>query len=167
MTELVAKGLDGVITANESKILIRRKGLFGVASSLSGNGDEAIPMERVGKVVLQKANMLVNGSLQIGVYDKDGTAEAAEGLAGWMASTLSGNLKHNIIFTKSANSDFEAIKDFIEAQIKINESKPRTTTVVNAGIAGKADEIKKLADLRDQGILTDQEFEAEKKKLLS
>ena len=60
MTEFVAKGLDGEITATQSKIQIKCKGLFGVASSLSGNGDEAIPMERVGKVVLQKANMLVS-----------------------------------------------------------------------------------------------------------
>jgi hypothetical protein len=36
-----------------------------------------------------------------------------------------------------------------------------------AGGGGSVDELAKLADLRDKGVLTDQEFEAQKAKILS
>lgn len=163
MTEITATGTDGVVTATGDKILIKRKGFFGVAASLSGNGDESIPMNKVGKVVLQNANALVKGSFQIGVLDKDGTAVAADNVVGWAASALAGNLKHNVIFGKSAQAEFEALRDFINAQVARIAEEQKTES---APVLGKADELKKLAELKAAGVLTDAEFDAEKKKLL-
>ena len=164
MPEVTATGSDAVVTATEDKILIKRKGIFGIASSLSGNGDEAIPMNKVGKVVLQNANALIKGSFQIGVFDMDGTAVAADNVVGWTASLWAGNLKHSVIFGKSAQKDFEELNDFINAQVARIANLPKPES---APVFGKADELKKLADLRAAGVLSDKEFEAEKKKLLS
>ncbi len=164
MTEISATGTDAEVTATEEKIFIKRKGLFGIASSLSGNGDEAIPMNKVGKVVLQNANALVKGSFQIGVFDKDGTAVAADNVVGWTASVLAGNLKHSVIFGKSAQADFEALRDFINEQVERIANLPKAES---GPVLGKADELKKLAQLKADGILTEAEFESEKKKLLS
>jgi hypothetical protein len=163
MTEVTATGSDAVVTATEEKIFIKRKGLFGIASSLSGNGDEVIPMNKVGKVVLQNANALVKGSFQIGVFDKDGTAVAADNVVGWTASVLAGNLKHSVIFGKSAQGEFESLRDFINEQVVRIAELPKSES---GPVLGKADELKKLAELLSAGILSQAEFEIEKQKLL-
>jgi Short C-terminal domain len=60
----------------------------------------------------------------------------------------------------SANAKMEAVKSFIEG--KARESAARQ----GAGGSGLADEILKLALLREQGILTHDEFETAKRRLL-
>jgi len=44
---------------------------------------------------------------------------------------------------------------------------PAPAAVANTGTTSIADELKKLADLRDAGILTDEEFQTQKQRLLS
>lgn len=143
--------------------MIKRKGLFGIASSLTGNGDEAIPMRKVGKVALQNANVLVKGCFQIGVFDKAGTGVAADNVVGWNASVLAGNLRHSVIFGKSAQADFEALRDFISSQVERIANLPSHES---GNFLGKADELKKFAELKAVG-LSQEEFEIEKKKLLN
>ncbi len=56
------------------------------------------------------------------------------------------------------------IKEFVESKM-LELSKPQTTTVINQAASG-ADEILKLKQLLDAGILTQEEFEAKKKQIL-
>lgn len=53
------------------------------------------------------------------------------------------------------------------AAAKQRESEVQAYIRQSAGGAGGADELAKLAALRDQGVLTDEEFTAQKAKLLS
>jgi hypothetical protein len=54
------------------------------------------------------------------------------------------------------------------AQAKANEDAFRTYVQQAAGSGGgTADELTKLADLRDKGVISPQEFEAQKAKLLA
>jgi hypothetical protein len=52
-------------------------------------------------------------------------------------------------------------------QAKKNEAQFRQYVQDTAGSGGAADQLAKLNDLKNQGVLTDAEFEAQKKKLLA
>jgi hypothetical protein len=64
-----------------------------------------------------------------------------------------------------ANGRSMGERDLAAAQQR--ESEMQAYIRQTAGSAGDADELAKLAALRDQGVLTDEEFSAQKAKLLS
>ena len=64
-----------------------------------------------------------------------------------------------IWFEKSRNRIFYGLFDKFKISIKKFEPRIYTTT-------SNADELKKYAELRDKGIITEEEFESKKKKLL-
>ncbi len=63
-----------------------------------------------------------------------------------------------IWFEKSRNRIFYGIFDKLK---RLKKLEPRIYTTTS-----NADELKKYADLRDQGIITEEEFQDKKKKLL-
>ena len=64
-----------------------------------------------------------------------------------------------IWFEKSRNRIFYGLFDKFKINFKKFEPRIYTTT-------SNADELKKYSDLKDQGIITEEEFKAKKKKLL-
>jgi heme exporter protein D len=64
-----------------------------------------------------------------------------------------------------ANGKAMGERDIANAQAR--EAEMQAYIRQTAGSAGDADELAKLAALRDQGVLTDEEFSAQKAKLLS
>ena len=161
---LEANGTDGQLKVDNDKISITRKGFLGRLTSLDGGGDEVLPMDRVLSVGFIPVKMGIKGSIQFGVLDKDGKATVTSSNAGWTASLISGELKHAIMFSKKDQESFEKIRDFVNERIEQIRSSSPSATVSSKG--SLADEIKKLSDLRDSGILTEEEFTQQKKKLL-
>jgi len=68
------------------------------------------------------------------------------------------------MFDKKSLKDFIALKEFVELQIKRYKSGNSSKQTSQLNIA---DELGKLAKLKESGILTDEEFQIQKKKLLS
>lgn len=161
---LEASGTDGQVKVDEKNVSITRKGLLARALSTESGGDEVIPMSKVIAVGFIPCKMGIKGTIQFGVLDKDGKATVTSSNAGWVASLASGTLKHSIMFSKNAQSDFEKVRDFVEEQIKLNEGKEATSS--GGSTISVADELKKLSELRDSGIISDEEFSHQKKKLL-
>lgn len=92
--------------------------------------------------------------------------EAGAWLAGFIQFSIKGgfewrgqvNQDENALqFDKDYNAEFRALRDFVESQMA-RSSMPHMSST--------ADELKKLAALRDEGILSDEEFAAQKAKLL-
>ena len=71
--------------------------------------------------------------------------------------------ENSICFMKPQNQEFLELKAKIEEKMALAHS---TQATVVEEVSPAADEIRKLAELRDQGILTDEEFQAKKKQLL-
>jgi hypothetical protein len=161
---LEANGTDGQLKVDNDKISITRKGFLGRLTSLDGGGDEVLPMDRVLSVGFIPVKLGIKGSIQFGVLDKDGKATVTSSNAGWAASLISGELKHAIMFSKKDQESFEKIRDFVNERIEqIRINSPSAAAPSKGSLA---DEIKKLSDLRDAGILTEEEFNQQKKKLL-
>ena len=68
--------------------------------------------------------------------------------------------ENTVMFTFEQNARFAELRDMVEAQCQQTHAKAAQPTV------SMADEIGKLAQLRDKGILTEAEFNAQKVRLL-
>lgn len=92
--------------------------------------------------------------------------EAGGWLAGFIQFTIKGSVEwrgqvnqdeNALQFDKEANAEFHRLREFVEKKMARS----------NAPVAGSiADELTKLAELRDKGILSEEEFSTEKAKLL-
>ena len=140
------KGYNGTLVLNDTNLTIKR-GLRGVL--LGGGflrGDKTIPYTSIVAVQLKKAGM-VAGYLQLTLK---GGSEAKGGL---FQSTKDENSVH---FHSPKNKLFAEAKQLIAERI----------TTGGGGSYSKYDELAKLKDLKDSGVLSDEEYDKEKGKLL-
>jgi hypothetical protein len=69
--------------------------------------------------------------------------------------------ENSVTFTKKALGDLEAVRDYIEQRLSVAHG-----PAAAVGEPDVADQIRKLAALRDEGLLTPEEFESKKADLL-
>lgn len=144
------KGYNGTIILTDKGVLIKR-GLKGYM--LGGGmlrGDKTIPYSSIVAVQLKKAGMTA-GYLQLTLK---GGSEAKSGL---MQSTTDEN---------TVNFHARKNKDFLEAKEKI-ETKISESSGGNQQASSGADELEKLASLKEKGIISQEEFDAKKKQILN
>ena len=145
---MIAKGVNGQIEFDGKKIVIRRNGFVAVMTQ-GFKGEKTIALSSITSVQFKSAGGMVNGYIQ---FAFQGGAEAKGGV---MQATKDEN---TVMFrVGSQQSQFEALRAAVEAAM-LKQFSPTTSM---------ADELKKLADLRVAGILTPDEFDREKKKLLT
>lgn len=143
------KGLNGSIELTESKIVMKRKG-FTAFLGHGFKGDKEIFLNQISSIQLKKCSMLTNGYIQ---FAFSGGKEAKGGI---VQATSDEN---TVMFKKKMEPDFIMLKDKIEEAItKFNSPAPKTD--------GALDNLEKLAKLKEQGILTEEEFTAKKKQIL-
>jgi hypothetical protein len=143
--EQIFKGYNGTLILGDNTVLIKR-GLRGVL--LGGGmlrGDKTIPYTSIVAVQLKKAG-LTAGYLQLTLK---GGSEAKAGL---FQSAMDEN---SINFYSNRNKDFEEARRLIEEKISKGDS-----------VSGNINDLEKLADLKNKGIITEKEFELKKKQLL-
>jgi hypothetical protein len=100
---------------------------------------------------VEPANPLVNGYIHFSIPGSDGRTRSRSANVRLSQNTVS--------FLSSQMKEFEALRD-VEAAIQRGPQPP----VVSASIP---EQIAQYAALRDQGILTEEEFAAKKASLLS
>ena len=140
------KGYNGILVLNDNHLIIKR-GLRGVL--LGGGflrGDKTIPYTSIVAVQLKRAG-LIAGYLQLTLK---GGSEAKGGL---FQSTTDENSVH---FHSPKNKLFDEAKRLIEERIAVS----------GGATFSKYDELAKLKDLKDSGVLSDEEYNKEKAKLL-
>jgi hypothetical protein len=143
------KGYSGTIILTDTGVIIKR----GAKGFLLGGGmlrgDKTIPYSSIVAVQLKKAGMTA-GYLQLTLQ---GGSEAKSGL---MQSTTDEN---TVNFHSRKNKDFIEAKQRIEEKISQVSGQPQQAS-------SDADELEKLASLKEKGIITQAEFEAKKKQIL-
>ena len=146
--EISAKGVNGQIELYANKICIRRKGVLGFLTQ-GLKGDKNIMISTITSIQFKKAGMLTNGYIQFAFM---GGQEAKGGI-------FQGTQDENtVMFNKKQQPLFEQIRDAVENRIQFANTPISTNS--------DADELSKLADLRDKGILTEEEFQQKKKQIL-
>ncbi|CAM4019446.1 DUF4429 domain-containing protein [Mesobacillus zeae] len=149
-----AKGVNGQLELVGNKIIIKRKGML--AKMTQGlKGDKEIQIKQISSMQIKKAGALTNGYIQFtfsgGKENKGGLFDATKD-------------ENTIMFNKKQMPDFLTLKEAVEA--KIDELSTSNHVQASSAPVDVADQISKLAILKDQGILTEDEFNAKKKQLL-
>ena len=150
MDPLRAEGITGQVELDDEFITIRRKG-FRAFLNQGMKGDKRIPLASVTAVQFKKAG-LTDGYLQLSILG------GVESRAGWGDS---GSDENTVTFSRRQQADFEAIRDRLEGGIVMRARGGAAPPGVDI-----PDQIRKLAALRDEGLLTADEFEAKKSDLL-
>lgn len=144
------EGVGSRLFVYENRIVLERHGLIG--SSLTGfSGNKTIPIASIQSVELKEGSNVLNGYLR---FSYPGAVEKRGGVYNATDD------ENAVVFKKSQNSIAQDVKNFIESTMGNNSN----TTIVNQ--LSSADEILKLKNLLDSGIITQEEFEQKKNDLL-
>ena len=158
MATLSASGYNGQIQVDGDILVITRKGLM--SKMYQGmKGDKRIPLTSITSVQLKEPKV-GDGYIQFGVM---GSVDSGRGM---MAAR---NDENSVSFYRKDLADFLAIRDYIEKKI-VERSQPQVITVQAqpaAAPTSKLDQLKQLGELKASGVLTDEEFEAEKARIMA
>jgi hypothetical protein len=149
---LEVKGYSGTVTFDGESITITRTGLGRVTI---GKGQIRIPISHVAAVRWKPAGPLVNGYIH---FSMPGSIDKRSRFGRQTHDV--GHDENSVIFHLRQMPEFEKLRAAVEAAIRRGSQE----AVVAVNIP---EQIAKLAVLRDQGILTEAEFEAKKADLLS
>ena len=140
----------GTIEVLENVVVIRRQG--GASLLTQGlKGEKRIPFTSITSVQFKDAGV-VTGYIQFGVLG------GIESRGGVFNATQDEN---TVLFTSAASGDFHKLRDIIESRI----GRPISQPIAYSNSTSFAEELTRLADLKDRGILTDDEFAQEKANL--
>ena len=142
MAELYAKGTNGVVAIDGDWLTIDRKGV----------GDRRIPLASITAVEVQQARMFTNGFIRFTV---PGSPEFRGGVQSAMRD------ENAVTFRWGQAKGFNMIRAAVEQSISAHAGAPSGATEPDI-----PEQIKKLDELRDQKLITDEEFEAKKAELL-
>lgn len=141
-----ASGYNGVMEIVGDDVVITRKLFFG-----KSKGAKSIAIRSITSVQLKKAG-LTAGFMQLAF---SGSGESKGGLFD------AANDENTVMFYKSTQREFEAL----HAELNRRRSAP-TPQPSGQAAASTADEISRLSELHQQGVLSDEEFVAAKRKML-
>lgn len=147
-----AKGVGGDLELLEDKIrIVRRGGLAILAHGLKG--DKEIFINQISSIQFRKAGALTNGYIQFAFI---GGSEAKDGM---LQATTDEN---TVFFNQKNEDDFSAIKHMIED--RIHQLKKMDRIDYKKGLS--LDDLEKLAELKEKGIITEEEFQIKKRQIL-
>lgn len=154
----LGKGGKTTITIKDGTLTISRPGIISKFSH-GFVGEKTILISNISAVQLKKAGM-ARGYIQ---FIMPGTVERKSGI-------VSGSINENTVYFDSttgksskANTYAEEIKAYIENYNLQNNN----ANISNQTQKNKYDELKQLKELLDNGIITQEEFDKEKVKLLN
>lgn len=148
--EFYFKSNKTTITLKGQSLTISRKGIMN-AMNHGFSGEKEININTINSVQVKKPGFVTKGYMQ---FAFTGGTESKRGL------TAAVNDENTVLIgSKDELSMVEEIKDYID-KIAYAQPEPQQAT------SSAADEIKKLKQLLDQDILTQDEFNAKKKELL-
>jgi hypothetical protein len=148
-----ANGHNGQIVFDGDHVTITRKGLLGRMSV--GKGDKRWHISQISSIQWKPAGPLVNGFIQLSA--SGGNERRSK--FGSQTTSAAGD-ENSVLFTKKQQADFETLRAALDTAIAQQHAGPAVAA------SSVADEITKLAGLREQGLIDDEEFEAQKRRLL-
>ena len=149
--DLEAKSRDSLLALNGTTVIIRHTGFINQMAKGGLQGEKRIPIKSILSVQFKLPGDFTAGYIQ---FETAGGSQAAA-----RGGVFEGAGDENtVLFSADETPQFEAFRDRVDELI--NESTP------SSGGASQADELAKFAKLRDQGILTEEEFAQKKKQIL-
>lgn len=149
------KGRNGQVRFDGQYVTITRKGFL--ARSSVGKGEKRLHISQITAVQWKPAGWAWNGFIQ---FTLPGGNEQQSGFGSQTMRAASD--ENSVTFTTKQMPEFERLRAAIDEAI----ARQHAPQAAGSSRISTADELAKLAALRDQGIITDADFEAAKAKLL-
>lgn len=148
-----ANGYNGQISFDGKNVVISRKGAM-AKMTFGFSGEKKIPLSSIISVQYKEASMALNGFIQF-------ATAAGENVGSLSAATQDEN---SVIFTKGQSAEFSKLRDAVDDAIEKRQA-PGTTVITSS--TSVAEQLEKLVALQEKGILTQEEFNSQKNKLLN
>jgi len=152
-----ASGYNGQVELLQNAVRIRRKGKMAFLSQ-GLKGEKEIQIRQISSIQFKSAGNVTYGFLQFMFLG------GAEHKGGYFDANKDEN---TVTFLKKQQPAFDAIKRAIEQRIEEVHGGTSATQQPPPQSVDAVGQIERLAALRDQGVLTEQEFQAKKQDLLS
>ncbi|MEV6028830.1 DUF4429 domain-containing protein [Streptomyces sp. NPDC052036] len=137
-------------------VTITRKGFL--ARSIVGKGEKRLHISQIASIQWKPAGAIVEGFIQFGL--PGGVERRSK--AGAQTQSARGD-ENSVLFTRKQMPAFEAVRKALDAAIAEHHAPQQSTAAQSSFVA---DELTKLGQLVQQGILTQAEFEQQKARLL-
>lgn len=146
------KGVQDNLEVYEDKVTITPKGILGVMNK-GFKGTKSIPYTSITAIQFKKSGFLsgyLQFTLQGGIESRGGVMDATKD-------------ENTFMFAGAqANTEAEKIKLYVEKQVQQAHSiAPQKQDTYSL-----SSELEKLADLKNKGVLSDEEFQSAKKRLI-
>lgn len=154
-----AVGFNGQLELYEHKIIIRRKGTWAFIGH-GFKGDKEILLKHISSIQYKTTGTATRGYIQFAFIG------GTENKFGILAATHDEN---TIMFNLHHEKDFSEIKEMIESKmLEYQGIVPKETKKKVSDESKNSDinELEKLAELKEKGIITEEEFQAKKKQIL-
>lgn len=146
-------GVGGVLRVYEGKLTITPKGTMGFLTK-GMKGTKSIPYSSITGIQFKEAGAVFSGYLQFTIL---GGVESAGGLFDAASD------ENTFMYAGVENNEFAIeVNRYIETAVA-NARVPSSA----AGANGLSDELQKLASMKEQGLLSEDEFRTAKEKLIS
>lgn len=142
-------------------LVLSRKTFGGFMSQGGSSGDRRYYYTDISTVEYKKLTMAANGYYKVIMQGTTETNAKVELFASSMKSAKDQNTIILRAFSKKVGQEIDRIYDLIME--KLSASKKGNNNSTNSS---KMDDLKKLGELKTSGILTEEEFQKEKEKLL-
>ena len=141
----------GTVEVLDNALIIRRKGVTGFLTQ-GLKGEKRIPFSSITSVQFKEPGV-TTGYIQFGIIGGN------ESRGGVFNATTDEN---TVLFLAKALDEFRQLRDTVESKI----GRPAQATYDSATtIVSFSEELTRIADLRDRGVLTEEEFAEEKARL--
>jgi hypothetical protein len=157
---LEVKGHNGQIVFDGQTVTITRKGILGRMTV--GKGEKRFHISQISSVQWKPAGPFVNGFI---AFSASGGNERRPRFGSQTSSAV--NDENSVLFTTRQKKAFEELRAAVEAAIAAHHTpgaQGLPTTV--AGLTSVADELQKLFALHQQGLITTDELNQQKDRLL-
>lgn len=151
------KGHTGEIQFDGQFVTITRKGIG--ARLTVGKGEKRLHVSQISAMQWKPAGLMVNGFIQFTV---PGGTERRSAFGSQTSSAVQD--ENSVVFTRKQQAEFEKLRGAIDAAIAAQRQPQAPAAAVAPSVA---DELTKLAQLHQQGLLTDAEFAQQKARLLA
>lgn len=152
------KGLNGVLSVYEDKITISRKTAAGFL--MQGiKGDRDIYFKDIKSIEFKKATMLANGYIQF-ITNAELATNQKVSLLGTSKEAYE---DPNTLIIRAFNKD--TVKKSVEAY-DVSIKMLKAYKAGESKSSSKAEELREFKALLDEGIITQEDFDAKKKELL-
>ncbi|MEE4598236.1 DUF4429 domain-containing protein [Streptomyces sp. DSM 41524] len=147
-------GYGGQIQFDGLYVTITRKGFL--ARATRGKGEKRLHISQITAVQWKPAGWAVNGYIQFTIPGGNEVRSRAG-----RQTTDAAKDENSVVFTKGQQPEFEKLRAAIDEAIA-QQHAPQAL----AGQVSAAEEVARLAQLRDQGVITEEDFQGAKRRLL-